>query len=266
MENYPWEVFWLLLAAGLLGGAAVLPYAFTLNRQQLADSPLSLPQLAAANLLQALVLTALSAGAGLYFAGQVGLGAPVLEAALAGQPWWPLVRPWLLLATGLGAASAALIALLDWFVFRPLVPPALQARPDDMALWKRLLASLYGGINEEILTRLFAFSLIAWLLSRLWDTPDWVFWAANLGAALLFGLFHLPSVAALVALNRVVVLRTLLLNTLGGLAFGWLYWQFGLLAAMLAHFTADLVLHGLWPWTVRRFLYRPPAVLPPAAG
>jgi membrane protease YdiL (CAAX protease family) len=35
------------------------------------------------------------------------------------------------------------------------------------------------------------------------------------------------------------------LNGLAGLAFGYLYWTRGLESAMLAHFTADLVLHVL---------------------
>lgn len=262
MAAFPWGVYLVLLAASLLGAAAVLPYAFSLNRDQVEQSPLSRPQLVAANLLQSLVLAAVAAGLGLYLGAQIGLGAPVLEAALAGEPLWLLVQPWLPLAVVLGAGVGAVIVLLDWYVFRPRVPAALQARPDDMPLWMRLLAGLYGGINEEILTRLFAFTLIAWLLSRLFGTPDWVYWAANLGAALLFGLMHLPAAAGIVALDRVVVVRTLLLNGLGGLVFGWLYWQFGLLAAMLAHFSADVVLHGLWPGVVRRFLLRPPAAPP----
>jgi membrane protease YdiL (CAAX protease family) len=35
------------------------------------------------------------------------------------------------------------------------------------------------------------------------------------------------------------------LNSLAGLVFGWLYWRRGLKAAMVAHFSADLVLHVL---------------------
>ena len=35
------------------------------------------------------------------------------------------------------------------------------------------------------------------------------------------------------------------MNGIPGVAFGWLYWQRGLEAAMVAHFSADLVLHVL---------------------
>jgi hypothetical protein len=37
------------------------------------------------------------------------------------------------------------------------------------------------------------------------------------------------------------------LNSLGGLAFGWLFWTFGLESAMLAHFFADVILYTLIP-------------------
>jgi len=44
-------------------------------------------------------------------------------------------------------------------------------------------------------------------------------------------------------LNPLFITRALLLNGLGGLAFGWLYWKQGLESAMIAHFSADIVLH-----------------------
>jgi membrane protease YdiL (CAAX protease family) len=42
-----------------------------------------------------------------------------------------------------------------------------------------------------------------------------------------------------------VVFRTLVLNALGGLAFGWLFYRHGLEHAMAAHFSADIVVHVL---------------------
>jgi membrane protease YdiL (CAAX protease family) len=39
------------------------------------------------------------------------------------------------------------------------------------------------------------------------------------------------------------VIRTVLLNSLAGVLFGWLYVRRGLEAGMLAHFAGDLVLH-----------------------
>jgi membrane protease YdiL (CAAX protease family) len=101
------------------------------------------------------------------------------------------------------------------------------------------LASFYGGIGEEILTRLFLVSVIAWILRGR------AIWLAIAIAAALFAAGHLPAAASIVPLTPVLVIRTLVLNSLAGLVFGWLYWRRGLEAAMVAHFSADLVLHVL---------------------
>ncbi|WP_242063613.1 CPBP family glutamic-type intramembrane protease [Nostoc sp. FACHB-892] len=54
-------------------------------------------------------------------------------------------------------------------------------------------------------------------------------------AALVFGLSHLPATAAIVPLTPLVIIRGILLNGIAGIAFGWLFWQYSLEAAMLSH-------------------------------
>jgi hypothetical protein len=68
-------------------------------------------------------------------------------------------------------------------------------------------------------------------------------------AAVLFGLGHLPSthVATGLPVDALLIVRAVTLNGLLGLTFGWLYWTFGLEAAMVSHFSADILLHVLWP-------------------
>ena len=58
----------------------------------------------------------------------------------------------------------------------------------------------------------------------------------------MFGLLHLPATLTLAPLTPVVVVRTLVLNGVVGIAAGWVYWQYGLLAAMATHWCADLVI------------------------
>jgi len=72
-----------------------------------------------------------------------------------------------------------------------------------------------------------------------------VIWIANILAAVLFGLGHLPTTALLVPLTPIVIARAIVLNGLLGIVFGWLYWKRGLEAAMISHFSADIVLHVL---------------------
>jgi membrane protease YdiL (CAAX protease family) len=72
-------------------------------------------------------------------------------------------------------------------------------------------------------------------------------WFAILAAALVFGALHLPAMRGLVPLTGVVAARTVTLNAIGGVVFGWLYWKYSLGAAMTAHGAADLVLRGAAP-------------------
>lgn len=95
-------------------------------------------------------------------------------------------------------------------------------------------------------------SALAWLLGKVWPGEGGLpsagaMWTANVLAAVLFGLGHLPATAALVALTPLVVLRAIVLNGVVGVACGWLYWRQGLEMAMGAHFSADIVLHVLLP-------------------
>jgi membrane protease YdiL (CAAX protease family) len=66
-------------------------------------------------------------------------------------------------------------------------------------------------------------------------------------AAIAFGAGHLPAAAHLWPIDTVVVARTLLLNGIAGLVFGWFYVRHGLESAMVSHFAADLVLHVIAP-------------------
>ena len=138
------------------------------------------------------------------------------------------------------------------FVFQP----ALKARGLQIGFgaathptaWQGLLASFYGGIDEELLLRLFVLSFLAWLGHFLSRTADGkptlaVLWIANVLAAILFGLGHLPATAALLPLTPLVILRALVLNGVAGIAFGYLYFTRGLESAMLSHFIGDLILH-----------------------
>jgi membrane protease YdiL (CAAX protease family) len=244
-----WKVFGVLMAGALIGTWAVLPYYLAL-----VEFPSSLPVplwlLLAAGTAQNLLLFAAVTGLGLWLGGKVGLGAPVLRAWLAGEAEAPRrFRASLPLCVGTGVVVGILIVLLEQIVFAPLLPGALDAIAPP-APWQGFLASFYGGINEELLTRLGLMTLLVWAATRLvrQGRPSVaVMWTANALAALLFAVGHLPTLAMLAPLTVILVVRTLLLNGVAGGAFGWLYWRRGLLAAMVAHFSADIVLHAVLP-------------------
>ena len=258
------QVFWLeaaiLWAAGMVGVAAVIPYSLSISQVNLSD--LGVPAWAVwlSSIVQNGILVAIAVLAGLWFARRTGLQAPVLEAWLRGQPlprrWGTLVR-W---AIPLGVGGALLIILLDALAFsQALIQGGIEAEAAHPPAWQGFLASFYGGIAEELLLRLFIMSGLAWLLGRVWKGVEGLpaagaMWTANLLAAVLFGLGHLPATAALVALTPFVILRAVVINGIVGVACGWLYWRKGLEMAMGAHFSADIVLHVLLPLIVPLFV------------
>ncbi|MBN2471733.1 MAG: CPBP family intramembrane metalloprotease [Anaerolineae bacterium] len=258
MNDLNWMLVAVLVAGAAVGAATILPYAFAMMRSRLAELPLSENMLRLAQFAQATILAALLVIIGLLAGRPIGLGAPKLEALLAGAPAGAVLAGIVPLAVTLGAAAGVVILLLQVGVmFR--IAPALGEQNRQIALWKRVIAGFYGGINEEILMRLGLLTVLAWLISRVFPGADGtlaagVFWAANVLAALAFGAGHLGAVKAVTPLTPAVISLTLLLNGMGGLVFGWLYWQHGLLAAMIAHFTADMVLHVVGP----RFYPEPP--------
>src|SRR5262249_8347705 len=138
-----------------------------------------------------------------------------------------------------GIVSGAILLIADLF-FLPYWPQPLIDTAKKTTLMENFLASFYGGINEEILMRLFLFSTLVWLSSYVVHASAFVFWSINVAVTILFGLGHLPALKQAVGtLPRLMIIRSLLLNAPIGLVCGWLFWTYGIEAAMLAHFSAD---------------------------
>lgn len=240
----------VLAVAGALATAALFPYLMVVMPQMLAKLPASipLPLLVVLQMGQAFLLLGVLAFLGLLMGHPLGLGAPWLQAWLSRLPKPDIAWKSAIL---LGLAAGVVIIGIDAF-FMPHMPPALQALPPpDTAASAGVgfLASFYGGIGEEIMMRLFVLTAVvffAWVLFQR-KTAPWMFWLAIVVAAGVFGAGHLFAAAKMWPLDTVVVARTLLLNGLVGVVFGWLYWKRGLEAAMIAHFSADLVLHVFAP-------------------
>ena len=151
-------------------------------------------------------------------------------------------------AIGLGVLGGLALLFAD-MLFLPHWPEALLDAARKTSLWENFTSSFYGGINEEFLMRLFGLSILAWLLARIWRTPvglptNAVLWAANAVMAIVFGLGHLPTLKNLLGrITPLMLTRTLLLNAPIGLLCGWLFWTYGIEAAVVAHFSADIVYH-----------------------
>lgn len=208
--------------------------------------------------LQTGVLSFLLAWAGLRLGRGIGLGAPLLHRMLYRNTGQETEKEKVRFSsrwawTGVAGAviGSLIIILLDRFAFRPFIP-ALEGADEPAVWWKGAMTVFYGGIVEEVQVRLFLMTLITWCLIKIFarrkpSVPPAYYWIAITAAAVLFGLLHLPATAqAFGPLTLLIVLRAVVLNSLLGIFFGYLFWRKGLEYAMLSHMTADLCLHAVF--------------------
>lgn len=229
---------------------SILPYQLTLlgGLEKLAI-PLYL--VIVSTMVNNSILFAIIIFLGLLISGKVGLGLPILEGWLKGENVKDKFKSILPLSLGLGVLAGVLIIGFD--VLFSLVGSTISLSGTTLPpAWQGLLSSLYGGINEEVLMRLFVMSLLVYLTFKIRKTEDGSptrlgVWISIILAALLFGVGHLPTAMALGLVTPLLVARIIILNSIGGIIFGWLYWKKGLESAMVSHFSADLILHVLLP-------------------
>ncbi len=250
-----WKLFIILLIASIFGIIAVFPYTLTLEASLFQNLPVPLYLVLAVQIIQNTILFGVAIFIGLLLAKKVGFGLPVLEGWLEGREVKSYLKSILSISIGLGILAGFLIVGLDYlFSFAGATINVAQASINPPA-WQGFLASFYGGINEEIMLRLFLMTLLVWIFSKIKKTREGKptkigIWLAIILAAVIFGVGHLPAVMTITSLTPLVIIRTIVLNAAGGIIFGWLYWRKGLESAMISHFSADIVLHVIVPFLV----------------
>jgi membrane protease YdiL (CAAX protease family) len=256
--------FVILLLAGSLGIVLAGIHAIPLAQKQLAalpaDEVATLPPLWVLLLLQGLqsaVLLAVACLLGIFCARAVGLHSHLLDAWVLRTPEAANFK----LATlgtevkwslGVGAATTIIVLLIDRLL-QPLLPAALQEANEADINWLGTLAGIfYGGITEEILMRWGLMSLLVWIAWKLLKQgvtlpSQWIYQGVIVLVALVFGLLHLPYTAAITPLTSWVILRAVVLNGIAGIAYGWLFWQYSLEAAIIAHASTHAI---IFVWNV----------------
>jgi membrane protease YdiL (CAAX protease family) len=250
-KGFNWREWAILSIAGTAAAFSILPTMWTALEQTAARQGMSMPSFLAFQFASSAAQISLIVAIGLFFAHRTGLGAPILERWLKGEAVGSQIRSILLPAISLGALFAVATEAVNLLVFAPLLP-GFSSVISELSGWQALLASFYGGIFEELMLRLLLVSALAWLFGKVSHTAVGTptreaFWVAIGGAAIIFGLGHLPATSLTVATSPLVVLRAIVLNGIMGAIFGAIYWKRGLEAAMLTHFSADIVLHVLFP-------------------
>ena len=223
------------------------------GKERTSRSPLPLPIIIAIGIAQNLILLGVAIGVGLVGGaqGSVLVRRCFRPGSMAEQSTAKRARLVGLRRVLVGIA-VGVVVLIPMLIAAPHLPGLPLVSAGRAALWKRVIVGLYGGIDEEILARLFLLSLFAWLGTKVFQKHDAglsarVFWIANIIAAILFGLGHLPSASLVMHITPAVVAFALILNGIPALSFGYLYWRRGLESAMIAHFCADFVIYVIGP-------------------
>lgn len=230
----------MLWLAGMLGTVVVTT---TMLPRLLADVALPAPLwvICLASLAQSALLVALATWGGVALAPKVGLHAPAFEAAATARPIGSALAPQLLPGIVAGLLGGILL-----FAVNRYAPAAFVAAQERLAA-PLLARVLYGGITEELLLRWGLMTALVWLAWRFLQQRQGApraacVWLAIALSALLFGAGHLPAAAAMAgALDASLAAFVLGANTAFGLLFGYLFWRYGLEAAMIAHALAHVV-------------------------
>jgi len=197
-------------------------------------------------IVQNLVLVAIAAAIGTALAPRVGLSAPVFEAITNSEPI-PSDLSDMILPTITVTAILVIPFLLAYYGYirsrlgKETVKVVEEIRI-QLGLSGRLL---FGGLVEEILTRWGLMTLMVWLGTLVFDPPPTsaVYWAAIVISGLLFGLGHLPGLfAAGAQKSSLLTISAIGTNLWVSLGFGWLFWQYGLIAAVAGH----MLFHLAW--------------------
>lgn len=231
----------LMFLAGMLG---VVALTVTVLPQVLGDASHPLPSwlVLVASITQSGLLVALVVWLGVTLAPEVGLSAPAFEAAVTTQSVAAALRPQLF--PGL---LGGLLGGLGLFAIGGYASPAEIAGVEQQFTVPLLARILYGGITEELLLRWGLMTVLVWIAWRFLQhrkgNPQIVYiWMAIVVAALLFGAGHLPAAAVQVGeLTADVAVFVVGANTVFGVLFGYLFWRYGLEAAIIAHAFAHVV-------------------------
>ncbi len=179
--------------------------------------------------VQIMIYTVLTSLGGLFLADKLNLNVLRFNKE---KLWMPVL---------LGTVSAMIIVFGDAYVFSSFIPTSIESYEIDVMYL--ITGIIYGGIIEEILLRLFLLTVLLFLLQKVSKTKDkWTGYVAIVVSALIFGLLHLPAVALLADLTTMIVIRTIILNALPGMLFGYIYLKEGLWYGMLTHMITHIVM------------------------
>jgi len=193
------------------------------------------------------VTTIPAAGLGIWLGRGIGLGTPRLSDLMNKKSdTLKLLQQDARLASILGLVIGAMLLVLR-IVTADFLPPELP-NLGHRGVLGGLLVSIGAAVGEEVWFRLGLMTLLLWLVTRLFGHEEIrpsVAWTIIILVSFGFGLAHLPQLLSYGAGSPFAIWGTILGNVMVGVLYGWCYWKRSLFAAIVAHFSVDILLHVL---------------------
>ena len=102
------------------------------------------------------------------------------------------------------------------------------------------MVSISAAVGEEVWFRFGLMTLALWAAQKFVNNRSLTIkhvLPIIVGIGVLFGLAHLPQLASFGADTQFAVWATILGNISVSILFGWCFWRYGLVYAILAHFS-----------------------------
>lgn len=233
MQNEDFKVSLIFSLIGLIASILAAMYQISMLteviKQQVISQLGSIGALVPVAAVQGVLITFISTFIGLKLARKVNL-----------KLNFKFDKKALLLAILIGFTTALIITVADRFIFAKNLPSKITTYVFSTTYL--ISGILYGGVIEEILLRLFIMSLFVLILWKLFaktqayaNIPNWIYITAIILSTTLFAAGHIPLTIQSIGLSAPILIRCLVLNGIGGIGFGYLYWKNGLAYSMYAH-------------------------------
>lgn len=247
---FDWKLLFILIVLCIPGILFLIPTTGTLYKsiKERISSEKKIPsenRFIIISIIQTLVLVAIAAAFGIAVSYKTNLHAPFLEALASNQRIWSALQPQIIPSFIIGIGGSIIFLLAYYFIFRPLLDKktvlCMENLRKSVGIWGRIF---YGGIVEEVLCRWGLMAFFVWIGTLLFATPSsLIIWIAIIISGLLFGLAHLPGYLSFGCKKSSTFITTVIgLNLWASIIFGWLFWHYGLSAAIIAH----ALFHIVW--------------------
>lgn len=240
---FNWKLFFILIAICIPGILFIIPTTKVIYksvRQQLQTKKRNLTEtrFIIISVFQTLIVVAIAAAFGTAINYRIGLHAPFFKALSGNQNIWIELQPQLLPSFITGIGGVMLFLMAYYLIFRPHLDnqtiKCMENLRTSVGIFGRVF---YGGIVEEVLCRWGLMAFFVWIGVLLFGVPKpFIYWGGILISGILFGMGHLPAYLFFGCKKSFNFISTVIgLNLLASIIFGWLFWHYGLCAAMIAH-------------------------------